>query len=191
MPEQELNLLQFATTLVAQSRAPATKVMRGYVRKVAGRASPLHNSPNYLRTEAVRANPSCFVDRAEDWAVCDVCLRHPGAQCRCNPEWNWDGPHVATLTRPDLRRPSALRVAADPGHSARPPRRDAIRSPTAQRSSHSLEHPAESAGRITPSKRFPCSVSQLPIRTPNFFAPLTRRVPAAKSRLSRPASAAS
>jgi serine/threonine protein kinase len=38
----------------------------------------------------------------------------------------------------------------------------------------------------------PCSaVSQLPRRTPNFFTPLTRRIPAARSALSRPQSAAS
>jgi hypothetical protein len=34
---------------------------------------------------------------------------------------------------------------------------------------------------------WPCSaVSQLPRRTPSFFAPLTRRIPAARSALSRP-----
>jgi hypothetical protein len=39
---------------------------------------------------------------------------------------------------------------------------------------------------------WPCSaVSQLPRRTPSFFTPLTRRMPAAKSALSRPQSAAS
>jgi hypothetical protein len=37
-----------------------------------------------------------------------------------------------------------------------------------------------------------CSaVSQCPIRTPFFFMPFTRRIPAARSELSRPQSAAS
>jgi hypothetical protein len=40
--EQELDLLQLATTLVAYASAPATKVMRGQVGRVAGRTNPLH-----------------------------------------------------------------------------------------------------------------------------------------------------
>jgi hypothetical protein len=44
VPEQELDLLQFATTFVAQASACATKVMRCDVAKVAGRTSLFHNA---------------------------------------------------------------------------------------------------------------------------------------------------
>ena len=62
---------------------------------------------------------------------------------------------------------------------------DVTRSPTAQQPWRNLGFPGGCCGRITPGTRFPCSaVSQLPIRTPNFLAPLTRRIPAARSGLS-------
>ena len=62
-----------------------------------------------------------------------------------------DGTGTFSRARPcrqDQRKPSALRVAAGPGHGVQPPRHSVIRSPTAQRSSHSLECREGSAGRI-------------------------------------------
>ena len=42
----------------------------------------------------------------------------------------------------------------------------------------------------TSSKRLACSaVSQFPIRTPNFYTPLTRRIPAERTELSNPSAA--
>jgi hypothetical protein len=62
VPEQELNLLQFSARFVAQAGARAAEVMRGHTSEVARGAGLLHDTPDHLRAEAVRGNPSRLVD---------------------------------------------------------------------------------------------------------------------------------
>lgn len=71
MPEQELDLLQLATTLVAQPSARSTEVMGGHVAEIASLARLLYNAPDDFGTETTRGNPPRFVDRAEDRPIGD------------------------------------------------------------------------------------------------------------------------
>jgi hypothetical protein len=79
VPEQELDRLQLATTLVAQAGARPPKVVGCDIAKVAGGASLFYNAPDDLGTETVGGNPSRFVDCAEDRAFRNLRFRHPGA----------------------------------------------------------------------------------------------------------------
>ncbi len=117
MPEQELDLLQLATTFVAEAAACATKVMRRDFAQVASGGRLLDNTPDHLGTETVRGNAPRFVDRAEDRAIGDVRSRHPLLKCIGNPERDWDGPNMTTKSR-ELRSIRLLRASGSTPASA-------------------------------------------------------------------------
>jgi hypothetical protein len=96
VPEQELDLFQLATTLVAQPSTRATEVMGSHVAEVA-RLALLHHAPDDFGTEAMRGNSPRFVDRAEDRSIGYSRLRHPGLECSRNPEWHWNRPNMTAL----------------------------------------------------------------------------------------------
>ncbi len=97
VPEQELDLLQLATTLVAQPGARPTEVMRRHIAEIAGLARLLDNAPDDFRTEPTRGNSPGFVYRAKDRPIDDSRLRHPRLESSGNPEWDWNGPNMTTL----------------------------------------------------------------------------------------------
>jgi hypothetical protein len=71
--------------------------MGGHVAEIAGLARMLYNAPDDFGTETMHGNSACFVDCAEDRPFGDLRLRHPGSECIRNPEWDWNGPNMATL----------------------------------------------------------------------------------------------
>jgi len=68
VPEQELNLFEFSSSLVTQARACAAKVVWRNVRQSATGRSLFDNTPNYFRAEAVGRYSTSFVDSTEDGA---------------------------------------------------------------------------------------------------------------------------
>jgi len=190
VPEQELDLLQFAATLVTQTGARATEVMRCDISKVAGRAGLLHNAPDDLGTETARAIRPALLIAREIWplvifaSAIQVCSA-AAIQYGTGTVLTWPPlPTRSAKTQWSSRCCKSWTLSAATSARRNPqPNRTAIMAWS--------RTPRKVCWSNTPSKRFPCSaVSQLPIRTPNFLAPLTHRIPAAKSALSRPASAA-
>jgi hypothetical protein len=81
VPEQKLNLLEFAAGLMAQSGARATEIVRGNSGQVARHAGVFHNAPDHLGAEPGRSNSPGLVDATKNWTGCDVCVPDPRGQC--------------------------------------------------------------------------------------------------------------
>jgi len=131
------------------------------------------------------------VDCSEEYPGCEACRRRPGVDSRLHPIRNRRGSDMSTR---------ALQVCDDPEPlgeldvldlqccSLRRRRPQPISTATMARFL-SCRGPED---LNAPMRRLPSSaVSQLPIRMPRRRAPLTRRIPAARSALSNPQSAAS
>lgn len=97
VPEQELNLLQFATGFVAQAGARAAEVMRSDVCEAAGRGRILDYTPDHFGTETVLSDPARLIDCAKYRACADRRLRHPSPDCGFDPKRNWHSSHVTAL----------------------------------------------------------------------------------------------
>ena len=142
--------------------------------------------PRAPSATSVAPDPPGFVDGAEDRTVRNVDSICPGIDRIFSP------PGIGTVRtwppfRPNRRSPSAPPVAGLIRASARatPPGAVHIRStwpPWRDRAGHVVWMASSRS-----SNRRPCSgVSQFPSRTPRRRTPLTRRMPAASSGLSRP-----
>ena len=191
MPEQELNLLQLATRRMAEPGTCPPEVVRREPVNARFTGVLPNDVPDRFFREAVTPGAPVFVYPTEqlsggqirslkplieesfDPAGIGTVLVWPAlpfkstmAQCssRC---WMWLKSRFTVSCR---RRPQASRTAS----SAR------SRLPFNNRQSGVFQ------------SRWDCSgVSQFPSRTPIFLTPFTRRIPAAKSGLSRPQSEAS
>ncbi len=63
--EQELDLLQFTTSFVAELRARSPKIMGRYSRQTAIRGGLFHNGPDHFRCETRTPDAACLVDRSK------------------------------------------------------------------------------------------------------------------------------
>jgi len=97
VPQQKLNLLQFATGLVAKAGAGPTKVVRREGRNLTGLCLLLHDTPNVLGTEAGSPDPASLIDRTKESASCNSGRLHPGVNPGLHPIRHWNGSYVTAL----------------------------------------------------------------------------------------------
>src|ERR1700691_2410749 len=97
MPEQKLDLLQFASGQMAQARATAAEVMGSEICDSGPPGSPLHNMPNGFRCDVLPPDRASSANSAEDKTG-----RHPGSLCPAidrafHPVRHRNRSHVLTL----------------------------------------------------------------------------------------------
>jgi len=97
MSQQELNLLQFTTSLVAQTGACTPEIVGRESRNFAVFCFPLHYTPNNLGAETGSPDPASLVDRAKEPAGDNSGTRHPSVNPSFHPIRDWNGPYVAAL----------------------------------------------------------------------------------------------
>jgi hypothetical protein len=98
MPQQELNLLQLTTAVVAQLRAGPPQVVRCNVLQACSLAAASDDVPNHILRDTFAPHLSRPGDGSEDSSLCDPRRHHPLIERRLNPRWNRHGTNVATLT---------------------------------------------------------------------------------------------
>src|SRR5262249_2697215 len=98
VPEEELDLIQFAAIKVAEARAGSPQVVRR--QPVGARAS--RRRPDYIHQHlgrhAISPDTASLVDRAEPRALSDYRGRRPGVHRSLHPRWNRDRAYVARLS---------------------------------------------------------------------------------------------
>jgi hypothetical protein len=97
VPQKELNLLQFTTSLMAKTGASPAKVVRGERRNLTVLCFLLYNTPNNLGAESGSPNPASLVDRTKERTGRNLRGYHPGVNSSLHPIWDRDGSYVATL----------------------------------------------------------------------------------------------
>src|SRR5882724_7979557 len=192
MPQEELDLLQLASRSMAEPSTGPSQIVWRQLRHADALGGFLHNVPNRLHRHAFSPCPSNFVDSAEQFSLINSSRGEPIVEFGSHPIRNWNCSNVASPCRPDQQWPNALRVAG--GDPISTPRLHAVSSRTRAamlvmlgRVFLSVADDRVLAKELGPAPRS----ANLPRCTPNFFTPLTRRIPAAKSALRRPQSAAS
>jgi hypothetical protein len=108
MPEQELNLLQFATAVVAQLRAGSPQVVRGNMLQARSLAAGLDYVPHNILRDAFSPNLSRPGDGSKDSALRDPRCCRPLIERRFNPLGNWHRSNVAALADQVHYRPMPL-----------------------------------------------------------------------------------
>jgi len=97
MPQQELNLLQFATAAVAQLCTGSTQVMRCNMLQARSLAAGLDYVPHDILRDAFPPHLSRSGDGSKDPSLRDPGCYRPLIECRFHPFWNGHGADVATL----------------------------------------------------------------------------------------------
>ena len=98
MTEKKLNLLQFATGLMAQTRTGPAKIMRRQTGQPRIRRGLLHYGPDNLGSEAVSPGPPSLVDCSEEYPRVEACRRRPSVDSRLHPIRNRHGSDMPALT---------------------------------------------------------------------------------------------
>lgn len=88
--EQELDLLQFSTSQVAQPGASAPQIVWGKILDASALRSSFHNMPYRLRREAVAPKLAQAVYPAENGAGADFGGHGPGVKRPLDPLRDWD-----------------------------------------------------------------------------------------------------
>ena len=191
MAQEELNLLHLSAGSVAEAGTRPPQIVRSDSREPELGGVLLDNVPNDSLAHALAPGFSGSANAPKHPAPVDSRRHEPVVNGLLHPVGNRNGSDVPALFQPSPRWPSDLRVAGAGQRSVRRVHDAEDRSPAerggvldrACLSGFRFQEPARDS-EIPP-------VSQFPSRTPSFCAPLTRRMPAASSGLSSPASAAS
>src|SRR5207302_7222983 len=97
MPQQELNLLQFTTTVVTQLRACSPQVVRRDVLQARPRAARLYHVPDNILRDATAPDLSFPGNCSEDFALRDIRSACPVVESGFDPARNRHGANVTTL----------------------------------------------------------------------------------------------
>lgn len=187
VPQQELDLLKLPAGGVAKPRTRAPTVMGRQPGNPGGARSGLHNVPDHLLRNALAPNRALPADATEQSAL----STSPTCQPRTLPSPVPGRSECARPCPPGRRLPNAPPVAGCSRFSVRLPHAGVGRIPAATPGLPCHGGPSDSQ-RLAPGAARLCSaVNQFPSRTPMRLAPFTRRMPAAKSGLRSPVSAAS
>jgi hypothetical protein len=95
-PQQELNLLQFTTGLMANAGTRPTEVVRSEGRDPTVFCLLLHDARNDLGAESGAPDPSSLVDRTKERASYNAGGFRPGVNSSFHPIRDRDSPYVAT-----------------------------------------------------------------------------------------------
>jgi hypothetical protein len=94
MPEQKLDLLQFAS---GQARATAAEVMGSEICDSGPPGSPLHNVPNGFRCDVLPPDRASSASSAEDKIGRDSGSPGPAIDCAFHPVRHWNRSNVLPL----------------------------------------------------------------------------------------------
>ena len=108
MPQQELNLLQFATAAVAQLRTGSPQVMRCDVLQARSLATALDHVPHNILRDAFPPHFSRPGNCSKDLSLRHLGCDYPLIECRFDPFWNRHGADVAALADQIHHRPVLL-----------------------------------------------------------------------------------
>lgn len=97
MPQQELNLLQFTTAVVAQLCARSPQVVGRNVLETHSRAAGPNNIPNHVLRDALAPHLARPGYGAEDSSFRNSGCQHPLIESRLDPVRNGDGADVPAL----------------------------------------------------------------------------------------------
>jgi hypothetical protein len=98
MPQQELNLLQLTTAVVAQLRAGSSQIMGCNVLQARSLAAAPDDVPNHILRDTFAPHLARPGDGSEDSSLRDPRRHHPLIERGLNPRWNRHCTNVATLT---------------------------------------------------------------------------------------------
>jgi hypothetical protein len=108
MPQQELNLLQFPTTIVAQLRASSSQVVRRDVLQTHSLATGLNYIPAHILRDALPPHLPRPGHCAEYSSLPDVGRHRPLIERRLDPPRNGNGADVSALADEIHDRPVTL-----------------------------------------------------------------------------------
>ena len=97
MPQQELNLLQFAAARMAQLRTGSPQVMRRNMLQARSLAAALDYIPHDILGQAFSPHLSRSGYRSKDSSLRDLGCRNPLIECRLDPLWNGHSADVPAL----------------------------------------------------------------------------------------------
>lgn len=97
VPEQELNLLQLTTAVVAQFRAGSSQIVRRDMLQPHSLATALHDVPDDILRDTLSPFFPCSGNGAEHPSRSYLCCVSPLVECRFDPLWNGDGADVPGL----------------------------------------------------------------------------------------------
>jgi hypothetical protein len=95
--EQELDLLKFTASTVAEASARAPKIMWREFRDSKYSCVLLHDVPNHLLCHFVAPNRTSPTDSPKKSAIGDVSRGQPIINGPLHPIGNWNGPNMARL----------------------------------------------------------------------------------------------
>jgi hypothetical protein len=99
MSQQELNLVEFATSEVAQPGAGAPEIVRGQLLDAGVPGRRLHHVPDDFRRHALTPHATGLVGRAKRSPLCEAGGRRPVVKAGLDPVRHRDGPDVAGLAQ--------------------------------------------------------------------------------------------
>jgi len=108
MTQQELNLLQLTSRLMAQPCTGPAQVVRCHPWQTATFRVSLHNCPDHLGCKAVSPDSASPVDGPQQWTCIDVGAKGPVVDRFLYPFRNGDRPDVATLSSQVRNDPMAF-----------------------------------------------------------------------------------
>jgi hypothetical protein len=108
MPQQELNLLDLTTTVVAQLRTSSAQVVWCNVVQSCFLTATPDYVPDHVLRNAMAPHFSFTGDRPEDLALCDVGSASPLIERGFDPVWYGYGTNVAAFANQINHSPVAL-----------------------------------------------------------------------------------
>ena len=191
MSQKKLDLFQLSSRSVAQAGAGAPQVMRSQFLQPDPFCRILHDVPDGFLGHPLTQDLPHFRYSTEDLASVDPRCVQPHSQFFHYPPGDRDGANMSCLALQIDNGPVFLplfQLFDSEGDSF-------VATQTAgeqQREKCAISLALELfAVRGSPQREACSTVSQLPKRTPRFLTPFMRRIPAARSELSRPEFAAS
>ncbi len=95
--QQELNLLQFTTGLMAKTGTRPTEVVRCEGRNPTVLCFLFHDAPNDLGSKSSTPNPASLIDRTKERACCNPGGRHPAVNSSFHPIRHRNSSYVGAL----------------------------------------------------------------------------------------------
>ena len=189
---RSLNLFKFPSSFMAQTGTRAARVVRSNIVQTALRASGLNHAPDDFWAESVFSNPLGFVGGPKYRTCGDASSAQPGVDCRFHPSRHRNRPHVAALAHPMGDYPTLFSLLE--AFERQSTYLCSSEAASQQDGNDSIISLAADTALVEPGKEalanVPLSASCLSA-CPCFFNPLTHRIPAARSGLRSPQSAAS
>jgi hypothetical protein len=191
MAEQKLDLIQFTACVPAEPSTGSAQIVRCKGRDTDFRSGRPYHMPYCLFADAIPEHATCSADTAKHLPTIDGWWTEPAVQLRIHPVGHRDRANMPAFANKIDDGPmvfSLLQIFdSEIGGLVSP---QSARQEKSQQGTVTFPFIRALSG-LCHNERACSSLSQFPIRMPFFFRPFTRRIPAARSELSSPQSAAS